>query len=159
MTGGSGDADLNLWDPTGTEVAVAWNTGNEERIWIANPDQGVWELEVEAFEDYAGATLTVTLNAQAPNAGADIAQLAGDYEAEGGNILWSIGAGGNSTMDINIGGNYTVEGTLTWNQATGLLIMIDEDNAVTGHKITDKTGSGFKLTSPFFSKTLTFTTQ
>lgn len=61
FTGGTGDGDLYLFNPSGTNVCTQENGGNAETCTIANPAAGVYRIRVEVWDPYAGATLRATV--------------------------------------------------------------------------------------------------
>jgi hypothetical protein len=64
LAGGSGDADIYVrrgTPPTNASFTFfSFNGGNGELITVNNPQSGTWYVLVDAFETYAGATLTAT---------------------------------------------------------------------------------------------------
>jgi serine protease len=64
LSGGSGDADIYVrrgTPPTNASFTFfSFNGGNGELITVNNPQSGTWYVLVDAFETYAGATLTAT---------------------------------------------------------------------------------------------------
>lgn len=125
--GGAGDADLSVYGPDEFGVYLVCGSddvGNDETCTISSPNEGTWEIEIEAFEAYSGLTLTATISAPAAPAVALtitatdslengewlIEQAASKGVAttyslnipEGTNLLEIESAGGNGNADIYI---------------------------------------------------------
>ena len=62
-SGGSGDADLYIYQP-GSSAAVCESTSNNnvESCTISNPTAGSWQIEVYAYRRVSGLTLTAQWN-------------------------------------------------------------------------------------------------
>jgi hypothetical protein len=109
MRGGSGDADLFVKDPSGA-YSMSAQEGTTETISFANPAPGVWQVEVDAFTDYAGVALTASM---APptvfNPNSPLTNLSGDFTSETfyritvppGAMTLSVTTGG-GTGDVDI---------------------------------------------------------
>lgn len=71
--GGAGDADLSVYGPDELGVYLVCDSddvGNDETCSISSPNEGTWEIEIEAYEAYSGLTLTATISAPAAPAAA-----------------------------------------------------------------------------------------
>jgi uncharacterized protein (TIGR03437 family) len=69
MHGGSGDADLDIFDPNGLDF-YSENEGNDETLSISNPKTGVWRILVTGYFDFRNAVLqasAITPTTIAPN--------------------------------------------------------------------------------------------
>ena len=66
ISGGTGDVDMFIkrgTPPTNDPASAtcySWNAGNGEDCTIANPASGTWYILLDAYQTYAGATLTAT---------------------------------------------------------------------------------------------------
>ena len=61
LRGGSGDADLFVFDPTGALVAFSARDFSNETVTIANPRAGTWFVEVAGYTTYSGVNLLASL--------------------------------------------------------------------------------------------------
>jgi uncharacterized protein (TIGR03437 family) len=61
LRGGSGDADVLLFDPTGSLVAFSAREFSNETVTIASPKAGRWYIEVAGFATYSGVNLLAAL--------------------------------------------------------------------------------------------------
>ncbi len=58
--GGSGDADLDLFDPDGVDY-FSTRTGNNETLSVSAPKSGRWRIESTGYDAFSGVTVTASL--------------------------------------------------------------------------------------------------
>jgi uncharacterized protein (TIGR03437 family) len=82
LRGGSGDADLFVFDPSGNGAA-SFRIGNSETLTFPIPAAGVWQIIVDGYLAYSGVSLTAALNTAAPlGANASLTGLSGVIGSE-----------------------------------------------------------------------------
>lgn len=59
-SGGTGDMDLYVYDPSGNEVCASEAGGNTESCVINNPAAGAWMIESYGYAAYSGVSLTAS---------------------------------------------------------------------------------------------------
>ncbi len=60
LRGGPGDADLDLFDPAGTNYR-SFRNGNNETLSISSPQAGRWRTGVSAYRAFSGVALTAAM--------------------------------------------------------------------------------------------------
>ncbi|WP_224743858.1 MULTISPECIES: PilC/PilY family type IV pilus protein [Lysobacter] len=60
-SGGSGDADLSLYDPSSVQRCNQTSSGNDHTCTMSNPQQGAWEIRVNGGAKYSGVKLAVEI--------------------------------------------------------------------------------------------------
>ncbi len=58
--GGTGDADLDLFDPDGVDY-FSTRDGNNETLSVSAPKSGKWRIEGTGYEAFAGVSITASL--------------------------------------------------------------------------------------------------